>query len=129
MFSMKAKEKKNFMMSRYMIMMISYSFRLMMIYSHFSISSQLIVLYFFTLHLTLSSHTHTHTQLDVKGCSDIYESLRKYTGKEMLDGDNQYDAGPEFGKQDAEKGVIFTKFPPVLTVHLKRFDFDLQRMV
>jgi hypothetical protein len=26
-------------------------------------------------------------------------------------------------------GVIFTKFPPVLTVHLKRFDFDLQRMV
>ena len=47
----------------------------------------------------------------------------------MLDGENQYDAGPEFGKQDAEKGVIFTKFPPVLTVHLKRFDFDLQRMV
>jgi ubiquitin carboxyl-terminal hydrolase 7 len=24
--------------------------------------------------------------------------------------------------------VIFLKFPPVLTVHLKRFDFDLQRM-
>ena len=47
----------------------------------------------------------------------------------MLDGENQYDAGPEFGKQDAEKGVIFRKFPPVLTVHLKRFDFDLQRMV
>ena len=69
------------------------------------------------------------TQLDVKGCSDIYESLRKYTGKEMLDGENQYDAGPSLGKQDAEKGVIFTKFPPVLTVHLKRFDFDLQRMV
>lgn len=72
---------------------------------------------------------HATAQLDVKGCSDIYESLRKYTGKEMLDGDNQYDAGPELGKQDAEKGVIFTKFPPVLTVHLKRFDFDLQRMV
>ena len=47
----------------------------------------------------------------------------------MLDGENQYDAGPEFGKQDAEKGVIFQKFPPVLTIHLKRFDFDLQRMV
>ena len=47
----------------------------------------------------------------------------------MLDGENQYDAGPSLGKQDAEKGVIFTKFPPVLTVHLKRFDFDLQRMV
>ena len=68
-------------------------------------------------------------QLDVKGCADIYESFKKYTCKEMLDGENQYDAGPEFKKQDAEKGVIFTKFPPVLTVHLKRFDFDLQRMV
>ena len=67
--------------------------------------------------------------MDVKGCTDIYQSFRKYTEKEMLDGENQYDAGPEFGKQDAEKGVIFKKFPPVLTVHLKRFDFDLQRMV
>jgi hypothetical protein len=46
---------------------------------------------------------------------------------ELLDGENQYDAG-ECGKQDAEKGVTFTKFPPVLTIHLKRFDFDLQRM-
>ena len=32
------------------------------------------------------------------------------------------------GKQDAEKGVIFTKFPPVLTIHLKRFTFEIQRM-
>ena len=46
---------------------------------------------------------------------------------ELLDGENQYDAG-EYGKQDANKGVTFTKFPPVLTIHLKRFDFDLQRM-
>ena len=47
----------------------------------------------------------------------------------MLDGENQYDAGAEFGKQDARKGVIFVRFPPVLTIHLKRFDFDLVRMV
>jgi ubiquitin C-terminal hydrolase len=66
-------------------------------------------------------------QLDVKGCGDIHDSFKKYIAKEMLDGDNQYDAG-EYGKQDAEKGVIFTKFPPVLTLLLKRFDFDLQRM-
>lgn len=66
-------------------------------------------------------------QLDVKGCRDIDDSFRKYIAKEMLDGDNQYDAG-EYGKQVAEKGVIFTKFPPVLTLLLKRFDFDLQRM-
>lgn len=67
-------------------------------------------------------------QLDIKGCNDVYESFTKYISKEILDGENQYDAGPEFGKQNAEKGVIFTKFPPVLTMLLKRFDFDLQRM-
>lgn len=49
--------------------------------------------------------------------------------KELLDGDNKYDAGPEHGKQDAEKGVTFMQFPPVLTMQLKRFDFDLERMV
>ena len=67
-------------------------------------------------------------QLDVKGCSDIYDSFRKYTANEMLDGENQYDAGSVYGKQDAQKGVIFTKFPPVLTIHLKRFDFDMITM-
>ena len=66
-------------------------------------------------------------QLDVKGCKNVYESLKKYTESEMLEGDNQYDAGPEFGKQDARKGVIFMKLPPVLTIHLKRFELDNER--
>ena len=44
---------------------------------------------------------------------------------EMLEGENQYDA-ESHGKQDAKKGVTFTKFPPILTIHLKRFDFDMQ---
>jgi ubiquitin C-terminal hydrolase len=64
----------------------------------------------------------------VKSCKNVYESLKKYTAKEVLEGENQYDAG-ELGKRDAEKGVIFTKLPPVLTIHLKRFDFDLEKMV
>jgi ubiquitin carboxyl-terminal hydrolase 7 len=67
-------------------------------------------------------------QLDVKNCKNVYESFRKYISKEMLVGDNQYDAD-KLGKQDAEMGVIFTTFPPVLTIHLKRFDFDHERMV
>ena len=66
-------------------------------------------------------------QLDVKGCADIHDSFKKYVAKEMLDGENQYDAGVH-GKQNAEKGVIFTKFPPVLTIHLKRFEFDYNTM-
>lgn len=67
-------------------------------------------------------------QLDVKGCKNVNESFVRYVEKEMLDGDNKYDAGPEFGKQDAEKGVMFMQFPPVLTMHLKRFAFDFERM-
>ncbi len=66
-------------------------------------------------------------QLDVKGCKNVYDSFKKYVEVEMLNEENQYEAG-EYGKQDAHKGVIFETFPPVLTVHLKRFDFDLQTM-
>lgn len=68
-------------------------------------------------------------QLDVKGCKDIYSSFEKYIHVEKLCDDNQYDAGKEHGgKQDAYKGVYFSQFPPVLTIHLKRFDFDLKTM-
>lgn len=66
-------------------------------------------------------------QLDVKACNNLHDSFKKYIEKEILQGDNKYDAEVH-GKQDAEKGVIFTKLPPILTIHLKRFDFDLQRM-
>lgn len=40
-----------------------------------------------------------------------------------MDGDNKYDAG-DHGLQEAEKGVIFTHFPPVLYLQLMRFQFD-----
>jgi len=42
---------------------------------------------------------------------------------ETLDGDNKYDAA-EHGLQEAEKGVIFASFPPVLHLHLMRFQYD-----
>ncbi|VDN11472.1 unnamed protein product [Dibothriocephalus latus] len=47
----------------------------------------------------------------------------EYITVETLDGDNKYDAG-EFGLQEAEKGVIFTQFPPVLYLQLMRFQYD-----
>jgi len=49
---------------------------------------------------------------------------RRYVATEKLEGENQYDA-VEHGKQDAEKGVSFVSFPPVLNLQLKRFDFDM----
>ena len=53
----------------------------------------------------------------------VYESFKEYVAIETMDGDNKYDAGSH-GLQDADKGVIFTKFPPVLHLHLMRFYFD-----
>ena len=36
---------------------------------------------------------------------------------------SRYDAGAH-GLQDAEKGILFTSFPPVLHLHLMRFQYD-----
>ncbi len=63
-------------------------------------------------------------QLPLKGKKDIMESFADYVSTENLDGENKYDAGPEHGLQDAEKGILFTSFPPVLHLHLMRFQYD-----
>jgi len=65
-------------------------------------------------------------QLDVKGCKDLYASFDMYTAVEMLDGQNQYKAEGH-GLQDAKKGVLFEKLPPVLQLQLKRFEYDFAR--
>jgi len=44
---------------------------------------------------------------------------------ETLDGENKYDAG-KYGLQEAQKGVFFDSFPPVLHLHLMRFQYDPQ---
>eukprot|EP00250_Pteridium_aquilinum_P017737 c23759_g1_i1 orf=877-4185(-) len=67
-------------------------------------------------------------QLDVKGCKDVYASFDKYVEVEMLDGDNKYHA-EQHGLQDAKKGVLFSDFPPVLQLQLKRFEYDFARDV
>ena len=68
--------------------------------------------------------------MPVKGCKNIYESFEKYTEKNLLVGDDQYEA-PGFGKQDSAMGVWFNEYPPVLQLHLKRFTYDytLEQMV
>ncbi|XP_072125057.1 ubiquitin carboxyl-terminal hydrolase 7 isoform X1 [Mobula birostris] len=64
-------------------------------------------------------------QLSIKGKKNIFESFKDYVAVEQLDGDNKYDAG-EHGLQDAEKGVKFLTFPPVLHLQLMRFMYDPQ---
>ena len=62
-------------------------------------------------------------QLNVKGKKNIYESFKDYIAVESLEGENKYDAG-DFGLQEAEKGITFDSFPPVLHLHLLRFQYD-----
>ncbi|KAL3236907.1 hypothetical protein MRX96_022160 [Rhipicephalus microplus] len=62
-------------------------------------------------------------QLNVKGKKNIHESFQDYCATESLDGDNKYDAG-QFGLQEAEKGIIFACLPPVVHLHLLRFQYD-----
>jgi ubiquitin carboxyl-terminal hydrolase 7 len=66
-------------------------------------------------------------QLNVRGIPNLQESFQDYIQQETLDGDNKYWASEEHKYQDARKGVIFTSFPEVLHLHLKRFEYDIQR--
>ncbi|KRY78994.1 Ubiquitin carboxyl-terminal hydrolase 7, partial [Trichinella pseudospiralis] len=53
----------------------------------------------------------------------LYESFKDYVAVETLEGDNKYDAG-DYGLQEATKGVVFIKFPPVLHLQLMRVQYD-----
>ncbi|KAL1970798.1 hypothetical protein VTN77DRAFT_2632 [Rasamsonia byssochlamydoides] len=66
-------------------------------------------------------------QLNVRGNKTLDDSFRDYIQVETLEGENKYDAGQPYGLQDAKKGVIFESFPPVLHLHLKRFEYDIHR--
>jgi ubiquitin carboxyl-terminal hydrolase 7 len=69
------------------------------------------------------TETFYDIQLNIKGKKNVYESFDDYVSTEILDDENKYDAG-EYGLQKAEKGVIFASFPPILHLHLLRFQYD-----
>ena len=62
-------------------------------------------------------------QMVVRGCPNLRESFKQYTASDELVGDNQYEA-EGYGKQDADMGIEFVKFPTVLQLHLNRFEYD-----
>jgi ubiquitin C-terminal hydrolase len=61
--------------------------------------------------------------LVVKGCKTLEASLDNYVLPETLEGIECESCG---GKRDATKGLEFRDFPPILTLQLRRFDFDYQ---
>lgn len=65
-------------------------------------------------------------QLNVRNFKNLDESFKDYVAVETLDGENKYFAeGHDL--QDAKKGVIFESFPEILHLHLKRFEYDINR--
>eukprot|EP00300_Choanocystis_sp_HF-7_P014310 c18644_g1_i1.p1 GENE.c18644_g1_i1~~c18644_g1_i1.p1 ORF type:complete len:1059 (-),score=262.17 c18644_g1_i1:55-3231(-) len=62
-------------------------------------------------------------QLNIKGFENLTESLTKYCCEERLEGDNKYNA-ESHGMQDAIMGVKFKELPPILLMHLMRYEYD-----
>jgi ubiquitin C-terminal hydrolase/predicted N-acetyltransferase YhbS len=81
-------------------------------------------------HKSARRDTYLDLQLTVKpfgattAIKSIEEALEKYVQPEILDGDNQYFCEQCQAKRDATKGLEFSSFPYLLTLQLKRFDFD-----
>eukprot|EP01123_Difflugia_compressa_P011954 TRINITY_DN4952_c0_g1_i1.p1 TRINITY_DN4952_c0_g1~~TRINITY_DN4952_c0_g1_i1.p1 ORF type:complete len:1123 (+),score=226.28 TRINITY_DN4952_c0_g1_i1:470-3370(+) len=65
---------------------------------------------------------------EAKAVGSIEEALRKFVEPETLSGDNQYYCDKCNKKTDARKGLKFTSFPYLLSLQLKRFDFDFQSL-
>lgn len=60
--------------------------------------------------------------------NSVEEAMRAFIQPETLDGNNQYFCETCNKKCDAHKGLKFSHFPYILTLHLKRFDFDYNAM-
>eukprot|EP00004_Rigifila_ramosa_P006247 TRINITY_DN1692_c0_g1_i1.p1 TRINITY_DN1692_c0_g1~~TRINITY_DN1692_c0_g1_i1.p1 ORF type:complete len:3114 (-),score=719.02 TRINITY_DN1692_c0_g1_i1:25-8475(-) len=66
--------------------------------------------------------------LDVKGKTDITQSLDLFVEGDMLNGDNKYSCSQCNQKVDALKRSCISALPHTLILHLKRFEFDLELM-
>ena len=66
--------------------------------------------------------------IPIRGQKNVVEALKKSFEPDKLDGDNQYFCEELGEKVDAEKGSCIDRLPPLLMLHLKRFDFDYQTM-
>lgn len=66
-------------------------------------------------------------QLNVSKMGNLLNSFKDYISVEKMEGENKYFAGDEHKLQEANKGVIFTSFPDVLHLQLKRFEYDFTK--
>lgn len=64
--------------------------------------------------------------IDIKGNQRIEESIYQFITPEKLEGDNCYFCAMCDKKCEALKGSKLRSLPPILTISLKRFEFDMQ---
>lgn len=65
-------------------------------------------------------------QMQVQGCRSLQASFRQFVREERLSGENKYNTrDPQLGKQEARRSTRFKTLPPVLQLHLKRFEYDV----
>ena len=62
--------------------------------------------------------------LPVKSKRQLEESLKEFVKGDWLEGDNAYFCEKCKEKRDTLKRTCIKTLPPVLVVHLKRFDYD-----
>jgi ubiquitin carboxyl-terminal hydrolase 7 len=70
-----------------------------------------------------TTQTILDLQLSVKRCPDLHTSFKNFFTTETLDGDNKYNAEGH-GLQRATMSVLFERLPPVLLLHLTRYEYD-----
>eukprot|EP01113_Clastostelium_recurvatum_P018778 TRINITY_DN2213_c0_g1_i4.p1 TRINITY_DN2213_c0_g1~~TRINITY_DN2213_c0_g1_i4.p1 ORF type:complete len:1297 (+),score=419.02 TRINITY_DN2213_c0_g1_i4:80-3970(+) len=84
------------------------------------------------LHCTQCKHTRERDEifmdisLVIRNVRSVEESLKLFVEPERLDGSNQYFCERCAGKVDALKGLALKHIPYLLTLQLKRFDFDYE---
>ena len=66
--------------------------------------------------------------LAVKNTSSVQEALEKFVEAECMEGDNEINCDECSSKQPSLKGLSLKKLPPILTVQLRRFDFDFETL-
>lgn len=62
-------------------------------------------------------------ELNIKGLSNLDESLDDYLGMENLDGENQYFCESCGKRVDATRSIKLQSLPSVLNLQLKRYVF------
>eukprot|EP00743_Colponemidia_sp_Colp-15_P012256 GILK01013886.1.p1 GENE.GILK01013886.1~~GILK01013886.1.p1 ORF type:complete len:1111 (+),score=235.56 GILK01013886.1:584-3916(+) len=79
-------------------------------------------------HVSEREETFYTLSLEVKGKKNILESLDSYVQGEILEGDNKYFCEICSRHVDAVKRCCIKTLPETLIIHLKRFEFDFDRM-